>query len=120
MRLHKVRKKLARLLAALYDYAIGQIKLIVWWILRHDPVPVAFVKRVEMLVDDGLWVRLSFERWQFQVLGKSDRCPSGQSKKGNGNKQIPCGDDRKKNKGKDERLRGCAAFSDLYSSILSN
>jgi hypothetical protein len=36
--------------------------LIVCWILRHDAVPVALVKRVEMLVDDGLWGRLLFRR----------------------------------------------------------
>jgi hypothetical protein len=62
MRFHKVCEKFARRFPAFYDYAIRQIELIVCWILRHDAVPVALVKRVEMLIDDGLRGRPPLQR----------------------------------------------------------
>src|SRR6476660_9274442 len=86
MRLDKVCKKFARFFASFHDYTVGQKELIFWWILRHDPIPVALVKRVNVFIDDGLWVRLPFERRQLEVLCKSGRCPDGQCKKSNANK----------------------------------
>jgi len=72
MGLDKVREKFARLFASFHDYTVGQIELIIWWILRHDPIPIALVERIKMFIDDRLWVRLPFERRQLQILRERD------------------------------------------------
>ena len=72
MRLYKVSEKFARLFAAFHDYAVGQMELTFWRILRHDPIPVALVERVKMFIDDRLWVWLPFERRQLQIFCEDD------------------------------------------------
>jgi len=58
VRFYEVCENFGCCFSAFDDHTIGQIKLIVCWILRHKPVPVALVQRVHVLVYDGLRSRL--------------------------------------------------------------
>ena len=61
MRFDKARKQLGGLLSPFHHNTIGQVELIVFRILGHDPIPVTLVERVKMLVDHRLWRRLPLE-----------------------------------------------------------
>ncbi len=73
VRLHEVCENLGRGFSAFDDHAVRQIKLLVCWILRHKPVPVALVQCVHVLVYDGLRGRLFLEWRQLHIFSQRDR-----------------------------------------------
>ena len=60
-RLHQSAERVAHRLAAANDDTRRQKDLHIVRILRHQPIPVAAIQRVEMLVDDRFRCRLRFE-----------------------------------------------------------
>jgi hypothetical protein len=53
--------------------AVGKIDLCVFWILGDDPVPVAFVERVKMFVQDRLRAELLLHFWKLHLgLSRDD------------------------------------------------
>lgn len=53
--------------ASFHDRPVGKVDLSVVRILRDQTFSVAFVQRVEMLVEDGPRARLLFDVWHFHL-----------------------------------------------------
>ena len=66
-RLHHVLKELPHLLAPNHIHATRQKNLHIVRKLGHQPVPVALVQRIQMLIHHRSRIRLLLHRWQLHL-----------------------------------------------------